>query len=473
MPKSRNSGSIGSRQGDPTYDEREMSDRIEDRLREAGTVRVSVESRTRGTREDVDVIFSGRTAVISSGSGRSYTVDLNEGSCSCPDYVHRQNRCRHIEAADIAREQIAQGTSPGSVNEIDINTNQFAREYIGSETEEEIRNLQREYSDDSFFYTENPDMYQQDMQRLRDAPVPYYYHNVLNGSNITFGIELEFVNGDSDAIARELYNMDICSSPIMESYHSSSSRRPGKWILERDGTVTNGRRGGELVSPVLTDTPETWRQIETICEVARRHGARVNTKTGGHVHIGAEDALDGKRQRWRRFFKTTVGFENIFHRLAGGEQGRFRNSSYTLSSISQNRAGITTRMPPEGDTTVFQSVISSISNGKFHSINLSPFSGGKKTIEFRAFNGTLTPGVIQANVKYAAGVINTSVRSRTRPGESLEVTDSDCKRGRIINDFESNNVRDDASVMKALDVVFSRKEDKEHILSVIAKNSWN
>lgn len=470
MPKSRNSGSIGARGGAPTFDEREMSDRIEDRLRDAGTVRLSVESRARGTREDVDVTFSGRTAVISSGSGRSYTVDLDEGSCSCPDFQHRQNRCRHIEAVDIAREQITQGTSPGSVNDSDVSTNQFAREYISNETDEEIRNLQREYSDDSFFYTENPQQYQADLQRLRQAPVPYYYDNVLNGSNITFGIELEFVNGDSNAIARELHSLGICSSPAMERYHSS--RAPGKWVLESDGSVTRGGRGGELISPILTDTSETWQQIETICEVARRHGASVNTSTGGHVHIGAEEALDGKRQRWRRFFKTSVGFENAFHRLAGGEQGRFRGGHYAPSAINQNRAGITTRLPQEESTPAFQSIIGRISGGKYQSINLQPFTGSKKTIEFRAFNGTLSPGIIQANVKYAAGVINTSVRSRIRQGEGGDVADSDRKRGRIINDYESNNARDDASVMKALDVMFSRKEDKEHILSVIARNSW-
>lgn len=470
MPKRRSTGSIATRDEEPTFDEREMSDRIEDRLQQAGPIRVSVESRTRGGRGDVDVIFSGRTAVISSGSGRSYTVDLEEDTCSCPDFEHRHSRCRHMEAADIAREQVAQGTFQGSARDPDVSPGQFTSEYISNEAEAESRNIRREYADDAFFYTENSAQFQQDLQRLRDTPVPYYYNNALNGSNITFGIELEFVDGDSNAIARELHSLGICSSPTMEQYHSS--RSPGRWVLERDGSVTRGGRGGELISPVLTDTPETWQQIETICEVARRHGARVNAETGGHVHIGAEDALDGKRQRWRRFFKTAVGFENAFHRLAGGEQGRFRGGHYAPSAISQNRTGIAARMPQEGDTSAFQSVISRISNGKYQSINLSPFSGGKKTIEFRAFNGTLTPGVIQANVKYAAGVINTSVRSRIRQDESANVTDSDRKRGRLINDYESNNSRDDSSVVKALDVMFSRKEDKEHILSVIAKNSW-
>lgn len=190
------------------------------------------------------------------------------------------------------------------------------------------------------------------------------------------------------------------------------------------------------------------------------------------MHIGAEEALDGKRQRWRRFFKAATGFEEAFHRLAGGEQGIFRGGGYARSSVDQNRAGITMRLPQDGETSQFQSIIGRISRGKYQSINLSPFNSSKKTIEFRAFNGTLTPGVIQANVKYAAGVVNTSVRSRIRQGESFAVTDSDRKRGRIINDYQNNNRREDTSLMKSLDVMFSRKEDKEHILSVMAKNSW-
>lgn len=470
MPKSRSNGSLGSRSGETTYDEREMSDRIEDRLQDAGTVRVNVESRSRGIREDVDVTFSGRTAVIASGSGRSYTVDLNTDTCSCPDHVNRHNRCRHIEAADIAREQITQGTAQGSPDDISINTTGFANEYISNEINAEIGNLQREYTDDSFFYTEHPELFQYDMERLREDTVPYYHENVLNGSNITFGIELEFVDGNSNAIARELYNLGICSSPTMQGYHSR--RSPNKWVLESDGSVTSGGRGGELISPVLTDTPETWRQIETICEVAKRHGARVSTRTGGHVHIGAEEALDGKRQRWRRFFKATASFEEVFHRLAGGEQGIFRGGGYAQSSIMQNQQGISVRMPATGNISEYQSAIRSIGRGKYQSINISPFFGGKKTLEFRAFNGTLTPGIIQANVKYAAGIVNTSVRSRARQNDRLNVSDSDRKRGAIINDHQNNNRRDDNSLMKAMDVVFSRKEDKEHILSVISKNEW-
>ena len=279
------------------------------------------------------------------------------------------------------------------------------------------------------------------------------------------------MNGDSDAIARELYDMGICGNDRMGGYHSQ--RVPGKWALERDGSVTSGNRGGELISPILTDTPETWRQIEIVCDVAKRHGAAVNLRTGGHIHIGATAMLAGKRQRWQRVFKMSAGFEQFYTRLSGGEQGRFRGGHYAESSVSQSLQGITCRLPEQEDLPSYQTRIMQISNGKYQRMNIGTFAT-KGTVEFRGFNGTLTPGVIQANVKYAAGVVHSAERSRIRGSETDNIipTDSDRKRGRIINNYAENNQRTDDGMMAALDAVFSRRSDKLHILSVVAKNRW-
>lgn len=80
----------------------------------------------------------------------------------------------------------------------------------------------------------------------------------------------------------------------------------------------------------------------------------------------------------------------------------------------------------------------------------------------------------QANVKYAAGVVHSAERSRIRGSETDNIipTDSDRKRGRIINNYSENNEQTDAGMMAALDAIFSRRSDKQHILSVIAKNRW-
>lgn len=470
-------GSSAGVVGGGTNENVEMSQRIEDRIEESRIVNVLVPSRTRGTVENLQVQFIPGTpgqVSVTSQSGNTYMVDTEQDTCTCADHRFRGSRCRHIEGVALAQEQIAQGTTVGSATDAEINVIETLREHVSQETADETHYAAQQFLDDEHFYSDNPQEFQSDLQRLKNAPIPYQYENALNGSDISFGIELEFVDGDSNAIARELYTLGICSSPRMQSYHSHGM--PGMWKLERDGSVTDGDRGGELVSPILRDTPETWRQIETICEVAKRHGARVNMETGGHVHISA-DPLDGKRQRWRRLFKAFKGTEEALFRFAGGELGRFRNTGYTRSSSSEMSGAIRARLPEEGTMDDFRAALSSRQSGiawqKYRSINLVPFTGGvRDAIEIRAFNGSLTPGVIQANVKVAAGLIHTAERSSIRGSEFQATTPSSRKRGELINEFR-NSSRDEATMIRFVDTYFTRKSDKEHILSVMAKNEWN
>ncbi|WP_283697469.1 hypothetical protein [Clostridium perfringens] len=106
------------------------------------------------------------------------------------------------------------------------------------------RNIRGEEQDDNHFYTENEDAFNSDFENITDSSVQYEYENVLNGNTSTFGIELEFVGGDADAIARELYDLGIVSAPRRLNYHSRSE--PGKWKFEREGSVSDGDAGGDL-----------------------------------------------------------------------------------------------------------------------------------------------------------------------------------------------------------------------------------
>jgi hypothetical protein len=48
---------------------------------------------------------SSRTVVsVTTGSGSSYTVDVREGRCTCPDYEHREpdGGCKHLRRARLA-----------------------------------------------------------------------------------------------------------------------------------------------------------------------------------------------------------------------------------------------------------------------------------------------------------------------------------------------------------------------------------
>src|SRR5260370_9013465 len=105
----------------------------------------------------------------------------------------------------------------------------------------------------------------------------------MGDSNQSLGVEIEVDGADANAVARAFPAAGLASTPNLQGYHSY--REPGKWVVEHDSTVN-----GEVVSPVLRDTPETWAQLERACAILRENGATVTTRTGGHVHVGADSS---------------------------------------------------------------------------------------------------------------------------------------------------------------------------------------
>ena len=267
---------------------------------------------------------SGNGAIGASGSGMSPGV-IN-------DLASRINN-RLSESIVVEGDSRSRGRNE-EIRDMEANEVMISR--MQQDIRDEIqRNQEGLSTDDGFFYSDNLDTFDTTYENINDDLINYEYENVLNGNTSTFGVELEFVGGNADAIASELYDLGITAVPYRLGYHARVSDN-SKWKLERDGSVSSGSQGGELVSPILKDTPETWRQIEAICEVAKRHGARINQSCGGHVHIGM-NKLDTARQRWRRFFKIVENYEECLYKAAGGDLGRIRSnaSSYQLALVKE------------------------------------------------------------------------------------------------------------------------------------------
>jgi len=473
MPKQRSSNSVGNRDtssggaGGGVGGPEGLADLLNNRLDQDRTVTVEMPSRTRGQTEELEVTFTGGSGVVqvTSASGNTYHVDTENNTCDCPHHQHRQENCRHMDAVEQA-----QGSNPElreMTNAVDVDE-QIPEVANRDYTEEEARRaLSGNREDDGVFYSDDLSAMETRMAELRDQDVPYDYANALNGSNVTFGLELEFVDGDSDAIARELHELGIVGHPRMIPYRGQGV--PGKWKLERDGSVTSGRRGGELVSPVLRDTPETWRNLDTICEVARRHGARVSTATGGHIHVGMEP-LDTARQRWRRFFNTIKGNEEAVFNFSGGDLGRFRGGIYA-GSFTREAADGASRAFSMDDMYDVRSLARSVQSDRYRGVNLMNLAGGRQdTVEFRYFNGSLTPGQIQANVKLSVGMMHASEQSRTQQSDEFHVSEANMRRGNMIKN--GDNAKNTASIARLIDIAFTRERDREHALSVFSKNTW-
>jgi Putative amidoligase enzyme len=285
----------------------------------------------------------------------------------------------------------------------------------------------------------------------------YEHENVIGDPNQTFGIEIEFDGADPNAVARALHEAGLSSSARQEPYHSSS-RVAGKWTLEHDATVS-----GEVVSPVLQDTPEAWAQLERVCQILQAHGARATGRTGGHVHVGVDSAgMDHDVNKFRRVAKVCAWAEDLMYRLAAatGQRGR----SHRGSTNGYRWCG------PMGSGQ-FEEVqgLSDLANrvGSSHSVglNFGNILDRNRTIEYRYFDSSLDPVRLQANIKLACWVTK----------RAAELPDAAIPQERhALGSHRSPRDPDDGDrlLRRFADLIFVRPQDKLKLYWVYQRSAW-
>jgi hypothetical protein len=304
----------------------------------------------------------------------------------------------------------------------------------------------------------NDDLHRQ-LQRLArtSAAAEYERENVIGDPNQTFGVEIEFDGADPHAVARAFYEAGLASTPNLQGYHSSG-RVPGKWVVERDSTVT-----GEIVSPVMQDAPETWEQLERVCQILRAHGARTTSRTGGHVHVGADSAnMDHDVSRFRRVANMCAWAEDLMYRLAagtgrGGRQHRGAGNGYRWCGPmgsgqfenAQDLSDLAYRV------------------GSSHGVGLNygNLLEQRRTIEYRYFDSSLDPARLQANIKLACWVTK----------RASEMPDSAIPQERVrLGTHRSAPESDpgDRLLRRFADMVFVRPKDKLKLYWLYERSAW-
>ncbi|WP_439681460.1 amidoligase family protein [Embleya sp. MST-111070] len=338
-------------------------------------------------------------------------------------------------------------------------------------------------------YEEDFDAFQRAFRAARDRAtrgeemIPYLLEDATGGLGAReggrgFGLELEFdagpfstlgSSGVRQAIARDLYAAGLTRDNRVYGYHASQDRgytdaRNG-WRLETDCTVD-----GELVSPILYDEPETWRSLATVCEIIKSHGGVASMRTGGHIHVGMHD-YDHDTANHHRLMSTFAAHEDLLYRLAqnpDSPDSRHRGRQWCLPNrVPSDGYGIGNDLWP---------VRTSARHG--HAINLSSAQGTESDhAEFRLWDGSLNPGVIQAQVNLSLGITAAAVRgAQAASGERWPLGSN----RRILED---NNLlgrrlrgewwRDTTLNFRQLvDGVFDRAQHKEQATALFAATRW-
>jgi hypothetical protein len=234
----------------------------------------------------------------------------------------------------------------------------------------------------------------------------------------TFGLELEFAVADAGWVAAELHALGLCATPEPVPYHSP--RPEGRWAVEQDRSVStifdapDGGPpivvGGEVVSPPLRDTPETWAQLAAVLDVLRRCGAEVNRSCGLHVHFGT-DALrpvqgsprDLLFSLSRLAVLASVCFEDLVFRMASAEGGQHRGQDVFYRHCRPLERPL---QPAYETVSDLAGALGLEGAARRAALNLTNVGDPQKdTVEFRQSNGTLDGRVIQAFTRLCAALI--------------------------------------------------------------------
>lgn len=205
---------------------------------------------------------------------------------------------------------------------------------------------------------------------------------------ITYGVEIECFLPTTHRIPVGAYHVGVQVPGL-----------PPGWRAQRDGSLhtRNGHQYGvEIVSPVLSGTAGL-QQIALVTRTLRAWGAEVNESCGLHVHVGVrpDDPRSINNLLW-----SVANFETAIYASTGTTRRMTGSYSRTIK-----------RLPAPKRPNSLRDL--QIADGRYHSLNLqNVVNGGKPTVEFRAFAGTVNTAKILGYVRMAVALMERAETQR-------------------------------------------------------------
>lgn len=443
--------------------------------------------------------------------------NVAELNCSCDSY-NETGQCRHIDGATMAlrrrlippQRRPLSSLTPAERAERQAEAERRANERAEqarqaasndwTRNEETLAEARRTWrSSSEILYSENTEAFEVAFRAASESAsnespnIPYQRENALDGmatrgSGQAFGVEIEYDFPPSmsyherreanNAIGRELFAAGLASSPSQLGY--GASRRLGfrdthndgsgnsNWSFERDGSVG----GGELVTPAMYDEPETWERLETAIDILKRHGAVTSRKAGAHVHVGT-GTYNGDSSKYTELARLMTQHEDVMLRLASDpHRGKHRNTHYT-SPLRE--------VPVEGFSDLTQA--KRWQGGRTSALNMTSTArqgedSSKDHVEFRVFDASLHAGALQGQIKTAVAMTNAAARiageGPTKRTKEPAGSHSERAKARGRRRLTSEDLAEDTATFRSLlDTLFTRKADKDQLISMFAHTKWS
>lgn len=190
-------------------------------------------------------------------------------------------------------------------------------------------------------------------------------------------------------------------------------------VEKKDGTPASKNYSTEVVTPILR-----YSDIEDLQEILRKlrkEGAIVNSSTGIHIHIGAENFTPATLCN---LLKNIRSKEDILYKALQVKENRARYCKKTnqklIEMIEKHRPNTREKLAnlwyeeaPLGRDAHYNS-------SRYHGLNLHAYFT-KGTVEFRLFNSTLHAGELKAYIQFCLAVTAKALSTKkasAKPSES-------------------------------------------------------
>lgn len=213
----------------------------------------------------------------------------------------------------------------------------------------------------------------------------------------------------------------------------------------------------------MYDEPQSWQDLQTVCEIVRRNGGVATVRTGAHVHVGVGD-YDHRVENHSNLVGVYRQNEDNLYRLAQNPEARQHRGTRWCSPSS---------VPARGFRDIHHAT--SMYSDHNTALNFGAVRGGRGDhVEFRMYDGSLDPGTIQAQVKTSLAVTQVAFESSenevNKPAEPKGThRDQNPTYSRLSGEAWDNSTK---SFRKMCDRFFSRNEDKAQVTALFAVTRW-